>query len=111
MIECLNTTNTNNIMECIGYLSEIPIELIEYALKKASRIANPSWKYAMSILDDYVRKKLKTIDQVKADELNFKNIATKSKNKKESNFEQREYGELSYLYTNIYANEGVENGM
>lgn len=72
MIECLNTTNTNNIMECIGYLDKIPIELIEYGLRKTARKQYPSWQYATIILDDYVRKKFTTIEQVKADELSFK---------------------------------------
>lgn len=101
MIECLNTTNTNNILECTEYLSKIPIELIEYGLKKASRVTNPSWKYAIKILDDYVRKKFTTIEQVKADELNYQNI-TKSKGNKKSNFEGRQYkpGDLDFLIQN-----------
>ena len=72
MVNCLRTTNTNNIMECTEYLDKLPIELIEYALKKTSRTDRPSWKYAMRILDDYAEKKYTTLDQVKADELNFK---------------------------------------
>lgn len=76
MIECLNTTNTNNIMECIGYLEKIPIDLIEYGLRKTARKQYPSWQYAMTILDDYVRKKFTTIEQVKADELSFKSQST-----------------------------------
>lgn len=72
MVNCLRTTNTNNIMECTEYLDKIPLELIEYALKKTSRTDRPSWKYAMRILDDYSEKKYTTLDQVKADELNFK---------------------------------------
>lgn len=78
MIECLNTTNTNNIMECIEYLDKIPIELIEYGLKKTARKQFPSWQYATTILDDYVRKKFTTVDQVKADELNYKSQLGKS---------------------------------
>ena len=72
MIECLNTTNTNNTMECISYLDKLPIELIEYALKKTARTQHPSWKYAMTILDDYVRRGFKTLEEVKGDELSFK---------------------------------------
>ncbi len=102
MIECLNTTNTNNILECADYLLKIPIELIEYGLKKASRVANPSWKYAMKILDDYVRKKFTTIEQVKADELKYQS-ETKSKSEKKNNFKQREYAteDLKRLYVNV----------
>ena len=101
MLECLNTTNTNNIMECIGYLEQLPIELIEYGLRKTARKQNPSWDYAMVILDDYVRKKLKTIEEVKADEIDFKNKSKKAN----SNYEQREYSNLDFLYKN----KGVSN--
>ena len=77
MIQCLNTTNTNNILECTEYLKHLPIELIEYALRKTARKQYPSWQYAMTILDDYVRKKFTTIEQVKADELGYRSQAEK----------------------------------
>lgn len=87
MIECLNTTNTNNINECIEYLDKLPIDVIEYALKKTSRIDRPSWKYAMSILDSYVDNGITTLEKIKADELNFK---SKNKSqKKEETFEEK----------------------
>ena len=87
MIECLNTTNTNNINECIVYLDKLPIDVIEYALKKTSRIDRPSWKYAMSILDSYVDNGITTLEKIKADELNFK---SKNKSqKKEETFEEQ----------------------
>lgn len=87
MIECLNTTNTNNINECIEYLDKLPIDVIEYALKKTSRIDRPSWKYAMSILDSYVDNGITTLEKIKADELNFK---SKNKSqKKEETFEEQ----------------------
>ena len=77
MIQCLNTTNTNNILECTEYLKHLPIELIEYGLRKTARKQYPSWQYAMTILDDYVRKKFTTIAQVKADELGYKSQVKK----------------------------------
>lgn len=88
MIECLNTTNTNNIMECIEYLDKIPIELIEYGLKKTARTQFPSWKYAMTILDDYVKKGFTNLEQVKADELNFKSQLVKNETKEETEEEK-----------------------
>ena len=87
MVDCLRTTNTNNIMECTEYLDKLPIELIEYALKKTSRTDRPSWKYAMRILDDYSEKKYTTLDQVKADELSFK---SRGQPVRESEEEKRE---------------------
>lgn len=87
MIECLNTTNINNIKECIEYLNKLPIELIEYALKKTSRVDRPSWKYAMSILDSYVQNGFTNLKEIEADELKFKN-KNKSE-KKEETFEEQ----------------------
>lgn len=87
MIECLNTTNTNNINECIEYLDKLPIDVIEYALKKTSRIDRPSWKYAMSILDSYVDNGITTLEKIKADELRFKN--NNNKQSKEETFEEQ----------------------
>ena len=87
MVNCLRTTNTNNIMECTEYLDKLPIELIEYALKKTSRTDRPSWKYAMRILNDYSEKKYTTLDQVKADELSFK---SRGQPVRESEEEKRE---------------------
>lgn len=84
MIETIGTTNINNIKECINYLDKLPIELIEYALRKTARIQHPSWQYAIPILDSYVRKGFKRIEEVEADDLNYKNKTTEnnaSKNK------------------------------
>ena len=59
-------------MECANYLNYLPIEVIEYVLKKTSRISNPNWKYAMTILDDYIKKKINTLAKAEADNLNHK---------------------------------------
>ena len=104
MIECLNTTNTNNILECTSYLDKLPVDVIEYVLKKTSRIANPNWAYAMSILDDYVKKDIVTLELAKADDLKHKSNNNKQNQsgKMQSNFEQRQYSEefLESLYAN-----------
>lgn len=79
MLETIGTTNTNNIMECIDYLKHLPLELIEYALRKTARIERPSWQYAIPILDSYIEKHFKTIDEVRADDLKHKSKNTKPK--------------------------------
>lgn len=76
MIETIGTTNINNIKECIDYLDELPLELIEYALRKTARIERPSWQYTIPILESYIDKGFKTIDEVKADDLKHKNKNT-----------------------------------
>ena len=100
MVECLNTTNTNNIMECIGYLDKLPIELIEYVLRKTARIQHPSWQYAMSILDDYVRKGFKTMEQVKGDELSYKS----RKQPKEETEEEKKARKIKELEESLNGN-------
>lgn len=72
MIETIGTTNINNIKECIDYLEKLPLELIEYALRKTARVEHPSWQYTIPILESYIDKGLKTIDEVKADDLKHK---------------------------------------
>ena len=76
MIETIGTTNINNIHECISYLNKLPIELIEYALRKTARVERPSWQYTIPILDSYIKKGFKTVEEVQADDLKFKNKNT-----------------------------------
>lgn len=98
MIECLNTTNTNNILECTSYLEKMPIEVIEYALKKTARISQPNWKYAMSILDSYVQKNIDTLEKAKADDLSFKSKnSSTSETKKEETEEEKKQRKLREL--------------
>ncbi len=87
MIETIGTTNTNNIMECANYLDKLPLELIEYALRKTARIERPSWQYTIPILESYIDKKLKTLEEVKADDLEHK---TKNKQKEQKKQETAE---------------------
>lgn len=78
IIETLGTTNLNSIKECIDYLDKLPLELIEHALKKTSRIERPNWNYAMSILESYIDKGFKSLKEAEADDLHFKNKKDKS---------------------------------
>ena len=78
MIETIGTTNINNIHECISYLDKLPIELIEYALRKTARVKSPSWQYTIPILESYIKKGFKTIEEVQADDLKFKTKNTNS---------------------------------
>lgn len=76
-IECLNSFNENAISECIGYLEKLPFEVIEYVLKKTSGISNPNWNYADTILEDYYKKGINTLEKVRTEEINFKNKSIK----------------------------------
>lgn len=76
-IECLNSFNENAISECIAYLDKLPFEVIEYVLKKTSGISNPNWNYADTILEDYYKKGINTLEKVRAEEIKFKNKTAK----------------------------------
>lgn len=78
MIETIGTTNINNIMECVNYLDKLPVELIEYALRKTARVQHPSWQYTIPILESYIKKGFKTLEEVKADDLQHKSGGIKA---------------------------------
>ena len=71
-IKCLNSFNTNAINECIKYLDKLPFEVIDYVLSKTSGINYPNWNYADTILQDYVRRKIDTVEKIQTDESEFK---------------------------------------
>ena len=76
-IETMGSTNISNIRECIKYLDNLPVEVIEHALRKTAR-KGAKWDYAMTILDSYVEKELNTLEKVQADEIEFKNKTSKN---------------------------------
>lgn len=71
-IECIGSTNLNSIDECISYLKDFPYEVIEIALEKTSEV-NGKWKYTKAILQQWLQGGIKTVEQVKAEELRYKN--------------------------------------
>lgn len=82
-IHCLNSYNTFAIDECISFLDDLPCEVIEEALKKASRIKNPNWNYCKTILDDWVKKKVDTIEKVNREKQSNTNISEEEKRQKD----------------------------
>ena len=71
-IECTNSTNLNAINECISYLQDLPYEVIETALVKASE-KDGGWKYAKTILQNWLSTGINTIEKVNAEEMKFRN--------------------------------------
>lgn len=78
------------------YLKEMPSDLIIYAMKIAVEADKKTINYIKAILNNWSNKGIKTVIEAEKENKDFK----KSKGKKESNFEQREYEDLSYLYAN-----------
>lgn len=56
LIETLGNTNLIVIQEAMDYLNDLPIEIIEYALRKTAR-KGAKWDYAQAILNDYIKKR------------------------------------------------------
>lgn len=108
-IRCLNSYNDVAISECLDFLKVLPFDVIKEALTTTSRIRSPNWAYAKTILDDYVKKHIDTLDKVKAEQNNFKNSTKKVTEKRGySNYGQRQYknGELDKFYANVQAGGG-----
>ncbi len=63
-IECLNSYNTNAISECLDYLKSLSFEVIDKVLSKTSGLQHPNWNYAKTILDDYVERKIDTLEKL-----------------------------------------------
>lgn len=82
-IKCTGSTNLNAIEECISYLDDFPYEVIEVALEKTSE-KNGGWKYAKTILQNWLKAGIKTIEQVNAEEINFKNKNQKNNDNQKS---------------------------
>lgn len=80
----------------LDYLNDMDKDLIIKAIKIASVNNKRSCKYIQGILNDWNKKGIKTVLDVENEQQFFK---TKS-NKKEHNFEQRGYKDLSNLYEN-----------
>lgn len=96
-IECLNSFNEIAISECLEYLNELPYSVINFVLTRTAGIQNPNWNYAKTILDDYVKRKINTLEKIEIEQQKF------IKSKKEiKNYEQRQYDNLDFLYKNLY---------
>ena len=87
------------------YLKNMGKELIIKAIKIASLNNKRTTKYIQGILNDWERKGFKTVLDVENEEQHFK---TKNK-KKESNFEQRQYDNLDFVYSNYHMIKGDAN--
>ena len=81
------------------------MSIIEIALKRTTSKQNPTFEYINSIITDWHDRKLKTsaevnefLEQRKKQEKSVKNL--KSSISKKSNYKQRNYDNLDFLYAN-----------
>ena len=79
-----------------SYCEDLSDEIVTYAIQDAIEHNAKNMKYIKKILDRYIAQGLSSVEQIKAQANNKK----EPKSKKDSNFNQREYKDLSYLYAN-----------
>ena len=104
MIECLNTTNLNRIKECCDFLEKdnIPLEIIEFVLKNVSGKQYPSWNLAKSILEDYKNQNIRTLEQAKTYDKNFKKQQKGDNNAGNKTNTNRKYDEFAGIKDKSY---------
>ena len=51
-------------IECLDYLKSLSFEVIDKVLSKTSGLQHPNWNYAKTILDDYVERKIDTLEKL-----------------------------------------------
>ncbi len=81
-----------------SYANEMEFEVIIYAMKLAVEADKRNINYIKAILNNWQNSGIKTLLEAKKENKSFKDL--KKTGKKESNFEEREYEDLSYLYAN-----------
>lgn len=97
---CLNSENEEALKECKSYLDNLPYSVIDWVLIRTSGIRQPNWNYAKTVLEDFEKRKIDSLEKIKADQERYKN---KSRKKNIiANFTQREYSQE--LYQSLYAN-------
>lgn len=59
------------LTECIDYLKSLPLEVIQMAFVKAVTVKKPYWVYIKGILNSWIKKGIKTKEQVQEESSNF----------------------------------------
>ena len=55
-----------NIQDMMGFMEDLPDDLIRYAIDEACSNGAPRWAYVSSILSGYLREGIKTVGDAKA---------------------------------------------
>lgn len=81
MKSCLNNENEKVLKECEGYLNNLSLDVIVWVLERTSGIKNPSWNYAKTVLDDFSKREINTIDKIEIDQQKYKEKKNDKKGK------------------------------
>lgn len=64
----------------LNWIDDLSDEMVIEALRRALDRNKPSWGYAKSILQSWANKKISTLDQAKAEEVEFQNQQSSKRN-------------------------------
>ncbi len=90
------------------------MNIIEIALKRTTLKQNPTFEYINNIITDWHDRNLKTVAEVEAfleqRKKQKKDVKDLKAKVSKSNYKQREYDNLDFLYANVGIQEGDING-
>lgn len=95
----LQYMSPGNIQDMIGFMDDVPEDLIRFAIDEACSNGAPRWAYVSSILSGYIRDGIKTVGDAKAAKAKRQaerqggktQLDRKPQDNPALNFEQREY--------------------
>ena len=111
---CKNYPGNANSLHKLGiksreledYATEMPVELIKYALEKAVLVNKKNIQYIKGILNSWQRKGIKNLAEAKKESEEFEasknNKQSENSKKTYNNYEQRNYKDIDI--NNLYAN-------
>lgn len=84
------------------YAKEMPEDLIIYAMRKAVEADKRTIQYVKGILNNWLKKGIKSVMDAEKEDKQFKNTKQENKivSKNYKNYEQREYNNLDQFYAN-----------
>lgn len=97
----LKSSNNLIILACYRDFSTMEIKVIEYALSKSSE-KDGSWLYAKTILNEWKKKDITTVEDVEKERQEFEKSKLKGKITTRNKYQGRDY-DASYL-ENLYDN-------
>lgn len=98
----LKNTSVSIILECYRNFSTMEIKVIECALSKSSE-KDGSWLYAKTILNEWKKKDITTVDDVEKERQEFEKSKLKGKITSRNKYQGRDYDVscLENLYDNL----------
>lgn len=105
----LHVMSPGNMEELASFKTDLPDDLIRYAIDEACANGAPRWAYVSAILRGYVRDGIKTVGDAKAAKDKRAPVAKGKTNPATKNFAERGYTDKDYG-EDFYIDLAAENG-